>query len=242
VPLDAWSARQWLYLRENFSLPLLAAAVAATVLLVLRRRDRARIDGELGDATSPWLLRVATLATLATGVVWVIAFRQGSYVHSYWQLWLALPAAFAAGEVAVRVRDDRRAAGVAAVAALSLAVYLQSANAAARRDRAAMQLGTADDVALLTSLREVAFKRMVFLATTRTPLNEWFDGPGFPYYTDRPVVIASASERLAPGDLILVLRQAEQARVAAALAARFGVGFADERCGRRLCAYTVVRP
>ena len=242
VPLDAWGARQWVYLRDNFSLPLLAAAVATAALLALDRRRRPPRALDAGDGESAWLLRAATLATLATGVVWVVAFRQGSHVHAYWQLWLALPVAFAAGEVAARVRGDRRLAAVAAVVGLSLAAYLQSANAAARRDLAAAQLGTADDVALLVSLRDRAFERMVFLATARTPLNEWFDGPAFHYYTDRPVVIATASERLTAGDLVLVLRQSDQARAAAALASRFGVRFADERCGRRLCAYTVARP
>jgi hypothetical protein len=242
LPLDAWSARQWVYLQENFSLPLIGAACAAAALLLVPSRRHATQAHDAGADSGIRLLRIGALATLVTGVVWVVAFRQGSYIHSYWQIWLALPLALLAGDLTVHADGYRRFATAVAAAGIALVAYLQVANAQGRRELEAVQLGTREDVEFLVSLREVPFRRLVFLATSRTPLNAWFDGPLFLYYTDRPVAVASASERLSPNDLAVVVRQSDQARLAAALGTRFGVELVDGTCGARLCAYRVRRP
>jgi hypothetical protein len=241
LPLDAWAARQWLYVRENFSLPLLAAVGAAAALLAWRGRRGSEAEPP-DDLAGVRFLRLAAAATAVTGVLWVVAFRQGSFVHSYWQLWLALPIALLAGELAAALRLRPRLAAGAAAAWVALVAFLLVTGAAERREVAASQLATVDDVGFLASLRDLEFDRMVFFATAPSPRNEWFAGPGFLYYTDRPVVVAAASERLSPRDLALLLRQPGQEAIASRVAAHYGVRFTGERCGGRVCAYVVTPP
>jgi hypothetical protein len=241
IAAGEWAARELLYLRENFTVPLLALAVALSIgAAVLARRGvtarRAAGDAE-GDAT--WLLRLAIVATLACAVIWVVAFRQGSYIHSYWQIWLALPIAALVGACVARAQDDPRLATGAAAGIVALVVFLQVEAAAARERTEQARLGTSEDVAFLTSLREQRFERFVFFALSQSPLNEWFSGPLFAYYTDRPVEVAGSSERLGRNDMVLVVRQTDHERVAGVLAGRLGVRLVDERCGGRLCAYAV---
>jgi hypothetical protein len=238
-----WAAREWLYLRENFTVSLLVLAIAIPVAAAVfaRRaaasgRTRAAVDVN-GPGT--WFLTLATAATLATAVIWVVALRQGSFVHSYWQLWLALPIAALVGAGVARTQENPRLAAGGVLGAIALVAFLQVAAAEARERTAQACLGTPDDVVFLVSLREQRFERLVFFALASTPLNEWFSGPLFAYYTDRPVAVGRSSERLRGSDLVIVVRQAEHTRLASELGRRLGVRLADERCGGRLCAYAV---
>ena len=241
LPLGAWLPRQWLYLLENFGLPLLVMSLGGFALVTTWPR---RSDGGHSAATAEtgaWLLRLATAATLITGAIWVAAFRQGSFVHSYWQLWLALPVAFVVGEGVARIRPGQRSAVAVGATVVALVAYLQAGNASRQHQAASLNLGTPGDIAFLTSLRDWRGGRLVFVAVSQDARNGWFSGPHFEYYTDRPVTVAGASEHLAPDDIVLLLRQTEQERITAEIGSRFGVRLRDERCSERLCAHLVDR-
>lgn len=104
------------------------------------------------------------------------------------------------------------------------------------------QLGTNEDITFLSSLREDRFNRLVFVPVADTPLNQWFQGPLFEYYTDRPVAIAARPDDLHLGEKALVLRYRQRDDVAARLAAWSRKRLANEKCGLRLCAYDVLGP
>ncbi len=238
-----WAARQWLYLRENFTVPLLvlvAALLIAAAALARRRSATGRASSAAAaDGDRTWFLTLAIVAALASGVIWVAAFRQGSFVHSYWQIWLVLPIAAAIGACVARAQVQPRLAAGAAIAVIGLVAFLQAESAAARERTAQARLGTPDDVGFLVSLREERFERLVFFALSPTPFNEWFSGPLFAYYTDRPVTVAGSSERLRRSDMVLVVRQSDHERLAEQLGRQLGVRLVGERCGGRLCAYAV---
>ena len=243
IAAGEWAAREWLYLRENFTVPLLvlvAALLIAAAVLARRGATPGRTgSGAAADGDGTWFLTLTIIATLACAVIWVAAFRQGSYIHSYWQIWLALPIAALVGACVARAQADPRLATGAAIGVIALVAFLQTEAAAAREQTAQARLGTPDDVAFLVSLRQQRCERLVFFALSRTPFNEWFSGPLFAYYTDRPVAVAGSSERLRNSDLVLVVRQTDHQRLAGDLGRQLGVRLVDERCGTRLCAYAV---
>jgi hypothetical protein len=118
--------------------------------------------------------------------------------------------------------------------------YLGLAASASYRGVLKDQLGTADDVMLLRSIRDDAFDRLVFVPLSDVPLNQWFHGTLFPYYTDRPVVVASAPSDVLGTDKLLLLRYRQRDRVAEDVSRWLGKTLANEKCGERMCAYDVL--
>ncbi|HTY42595.1 MAG TPA: hypothetical protein VMH79_12045 [Thermoanaerobaculia bacterium] len=235
VAMGAWWERQREYALQNFGAPMLVVALLLAVLLGVRwvRAGRA------GAATDAALLPLFFFTTLAAAVAWLAAFRQGSFVHVYWQYLFCLPlSALVSGFVAsLPAGSGGRAAALAAVTLLvaSLLGAAQAAHAGILRD----QMGTPEDVAFLASLRDDRFERFVYVPLTDVPLNQWFQGPLFEYYTDRPVAVAAGPEDLHAGDKMLVLRYREREDVAARVAAWSGKTLSNEKCATRLCAYDV---
>jgi hypothetical protein len=240
VPAADWWSRQGDYARQNFGVlfPWLATALAVFIAVRWLRKRRAPAPDGLAAAG---LLPFFTLATLAVAALWLVAFRQGSFVHIYWQLWFCLPVgALVAAALTALPRGFGRVAGIAGSALLVFS--LQSQARAAYEGIERDQLGQAEDVAFLASLREDRFDRFLFVPVTDAPLNAWFQGPLFEYYTDRAVEIAAAGTDLRSGDKLLVLRYAPRQDVADRLAAWSGKRLLNEKCGLRLCAYDVADP
>ena len=236
-----WFGRQGTYAGDNFGVPFLAAiGIVAVVLVALSaRRRRAGSSAEAREAL-PWALGVSLFALTAAALVWLLAFRQGSYVHSFWQLPLTLPAALLVGIAAAKAGEDRRLAVAVLVGGAVLVAQLNLAGIAARREALAARLGTPADVEFLASLRDDRFSRLVYVPVARHPLDEWFQGPLFEYYTDRPVVVAQPGMRPRPDDRLLLLRYKDRDTVVGDVGIRLGARLVDERCGARLCAYSVL--
>ena len=235
VPFGEWAARQRIYLGANFGWTFLAALLGMAVLVAWRwiwRRE-----------SPERLLALFIVASAFTGCAWLLLFRQGSFIHVYWQLWLALPwGAFAAAFVD-SLRGRRRMQVLAGLFGLLLCLHLRRLSAEYYEDILRVTLGTAEDIEFLKSLRQERFERMVFVPLTEDPLNEWFQGPLFEYYTDRPVAILDP-EKTPPksGEKLLVLRCEERLLALPELESRFGLRLANETCGPRFCAYDVQEP
>jgi hypothetical protein len=246
VPAGEWLARQGLYLGANFGWALVSAVSAIAAVAVAARFARAR-RREAGPNAPPKDapaskgagLSLLVAATAVTGTLWLLLFPEGSFIHRYWQLWLALPAAAAVGAfvAALKGRPGPRIAACVAVALLCL--HLRGLSAETYESVLADQLGAPADVEFLASLREERFTRFVFIPLTPDPLNDWFQGPGFPYYTDRPVAILEPDRPPRVGEKLLVLRLDRRDTALREIGAQFGVRFTNERCGPRFCAYDV---
>ena len=235
VPLPEWWERQRAYLAANFTSVLLWAALAVAVFLAALAFRRAR-------SSPPGLLAVFFFTTLAVAAVWLIAFRQGSFIHKYWQYWLCLPIATLAAAFVSSLKRSRLALLAGTAGCLALSVYLLLAAKESYAGVLKEQLGTPEDIAFLKTLRDDSFQRFVFVPVADTPLNQWFQGPLFEYYTDRPVVTSSSGSDVRAGDKALLLRFRQRESVTAAVSNWSGKTLANEKCGLRFCAYDVAAP
>lgn len=237
IPLGTWWARQWLYAELNFTDALVWLVVVAGLLIAIPHRKR--VSSARPVLSSPGIVTFA-ICTLSVALVWLVAFRQGSLIHVYWQYWFSFPIAvlLALAIASVSVTPLGRVGGAAI--ALVLVIFLITVSRKAYAGVLADQLGTPEDIAFLRSLREDRFSRFVFVPVTKAALNDWFQGPLFQYYTDRPVAIAAAGDDLQEGDKLLVLRYQQRDEVAAGVARWSRKKLANERCGPRFCAYDVL--
>lgn len=242
VPAAAWSARQLLYVRKNFTSTAAIASVAMLALAAVRLRTpgtgRRRSEGT-PDPAGPRLLAGFMAVTAGVAAAWVLLFPQGSFVHVYWQYWFCLPIAALVAATVAAAEAAWRGRLVVRLAAAALVAFLFLASRDAWAGIAADQLGTADDIAFLRSLKDDRFDRFVFVPVTDTPLTEWFQGPLFLYYTDRPVGVADRPDGLRRGNKLLVLRYTDRPLVVRRLQDWAGRRLTNERCGLRLCAYDV---
>lgn len=237
----SWRARQWAYAQQNFGVPFLLIVATLASFLVGQWGWRRRSGRSSRPASGPEvdLLRLYFAATLLTACFWLLAFRQGSFVHSYWQYWFTLPAAAVVAAFLASLRGKRAAFVAGALGCALLIAYLHGASAVTYGEILRARLGVREDIAFLKSLRDDRFPRMVFIPVANHPLNEWFEGPLFEYYTDRPVVRFDF-QTLNVGDKALFLRYKERDATFAPIAAQFGRRLANEKCGARLCAYDVL--
>ena len=241
IPMGEWGQRQWDYLNLNFTSAfpwLLAGLIAVTAFGWYRAR--ARRDMSKPDTSGPTAtLLPFLLCTLAVAVTWVLAFRQGSFIHVYWQYWLCLPiAALVAAALGPLRSAPERVAGAACTALLVL--YLGRAAGASYASVRNDQLGTADDVTFLRSIRDDRFDRLLFVPLSDVPLNQWFHGTLFQYYTDRPVAVASTPSDVLPTDKVVLLRYKQRDQVVEQVSHWMGKTLANEKCGERMCAYDVL--
>jgi hypothetical protein len=237
-----WAARQRTFIALNFT-PALAwiaglLAVAHGVVWATRRGTR-RPSG--GDA-SAWMLLGFFLCTLATASVWVFGLPHASFIHHFLQLWYVLPLAALVASTAWAVGRRRRWRVVVAVGTGILITWLSIASTRFSDRILSQQLGRPEDVVFLRSLRAERFDRFVFLPTTRDPLNLWFTGPIFEYYTARPVTYFDRSVTVVPGDKILMLQSEGRVSMLPQIDSLLGIRLENERCGTGLCAYDVGRP
>ncbi len=242
VPLSTWTARQLLYLQKNFTRTAAIAALAMVALVATRVRARGTGDAEPETAAppnGPSLLAAFIVLTAGVAAAWVLLFRQGSFIHVYWQYWFCLPIAALVAATVATAEAAGRARVLGRLAAAALVVWLFLASREAYVGIAADQLGTAEDIAFLRSMKDDRFDRLVFVPVTDTPLTEWFQGPLFLYYTDRPIRVADRPDGLNRGDRLLVLRYTDRPLVVRRLQDWASRRLTNERCGLRLCAYDV---
>jgi hypothetical protein len=241
IPMATWWSRQWLYAKINFTDEfvwlILGSAVVIGVAHWSRRKVRESSQAPRIGASS---LEAFATATAIVAILWIVTFRQGSYIHVYWQYWLAFPiAVLTAQAIRVIAKSSLRSGGAASltvILVLLLTVVSRKTYAGVLTD----QLGMRDDIAFLSSLREDRFTRFVFVPITDAKENAWFQGQLFEYYTDRPVVVLDSGQRLRPGDKVLVLRFVQRETVVTGLERWSGTRLANEKCGPRFCAYDVV--
>ena len=100
-PWSAWLAMQWLYFVRNFTWPGALAAVLSVPVLV-----GAQVRAGRGGAASLLTGNLAAVAALCglQGVLWVVAFKNGSWFHDYWQFYLAPYVALCMAGLVVAVR------------------------------------------------------------------------------------------------------------------------------------------
>lgn len=241
IASQAWWARQWTYARANFG-PAFAWIALGLCLVLAVRWLWSRRSGKPTPDSPPAFPRPLTtffFATLFVACVWLFAFREGSFVHVFWQYWFCLPIATLVAAFLASLRPSRAgfAIGIAVVA--GLLISFSSAAKAAYADVVRDQFGTPSDIAFLSSLRGDRFDRFVFVPISDTALNDWFQGPLFEYYTDRPVVTADPAKGLRAGDKALVLRYRDRGEVVAGVEEWSHKRLANEKCGERICAYDV---
>ena len=115
-PWSQWVWLQWGFLRANYTLPGIAAAVAIPVLLRTREWPPA-------SALFAALRRTSTLpwaCVVFQGVSYVVLFKNQSWIHDYWQYYLApyVAVSLAAAVAAIRAFVHSRAPAVATVASV----------------------------------------------------------------------------------------------------------------------------
>ena len=240
-PLSSWAARQLSYLEMNFTVPVGLACLAMAGLLAWRLRRAKLASASTRESPDPeGVNQLAAFIAVSSAVacIWVAGFRQGSFIHSYWQYWFCFPiAALVASTLALA--GTGRARWVLRCLACGLVIWLFVAGQRAHGRVVADQLGTRDEIEFLRSLRADSFDRLVFVPVTATALNQWFQGPLFLYYTDRPVSVAHEPHDVRAGDKLLVLRFRERDQVTNRLEQWSSTRLANEKCGRRICAYDV---
>ncbi|HTG81982.1 MAG TPA: hypothetical protein VL949_08585 [Geobacteraceae bacterium] len=241
-PLGPWIERQQIYLEMNFGRVLLWSISVLAVGLAARwvwssRKSKPRNSGNAAARLLPAFLSI----TSATAFIWLVAFREGSYVHSFWQLWLCLPIASLVVLAIVTARSSVPLHSVAVTAAGALAVWLQVASWTAYRELLENQMGNTLDIALLKSVRNDQFSRFVFIPVEQHPFNNWFQGPVFEYYTDRNVVTYDGEVQLDPGDKALLMLHENQETLVAEIGKQLHVVFSNAKCGPDFCIYDVTR-
>ncbi len=243
IPKGAWAQRQMFYMTINFGKVLTWVSGLLAIGLAARWSWRRLVCKTLTAARArDRLMPAFFLITLATACIWQFAFRQGSYIHIFWQLWFCLPVA---GLVAMGITAGRANSRIFTVAAIigcvALAGWLQASSYASYRTLLKEPLGIPQDVEFLKSLRTEPFSRFVFLPITPNPLNDWFQGPIFEYYTDRRVIYFNEEMPLGPRDKILMLIYQNQKELVTEIGINLGIGFANEKCGPSFCAYDVIK-
>lgn len=247
LPPGAWGEAQRRFVALNFTTFLLwvaaLAAVGQAAFWVKGRTSEPRSRPGGPGSRRPTFERALPaffLTTLATACVWQFGFRQSSYIHLYTQLWFTLPLA---AWMAALLRSARRGwvrVGVSLAAGVVI-FFLSAASVDVAARVLAAQQGTPEDIRFLRSLREKAFRRLVYVPLVREPPSHWFDGPIGAYYTDRSITTYDGVIRLGNDDQILVQRDDDRGEVLARLETWAGIVLENETCGGHLCAYGVRR-
>jgi len=238
-----WVIRQRDYMFANFGyagLALLGSGLVLSVRTILQPEPR-RIDGST-KFSSPWLLALFLQVSMVTAVLWVVVFREGSYVHEYWSMTGCMPIAATATMLIAAAPTRRRLAASAIGALVVLAVYLPAWHHLASRLEAMRSEGTGPDIEFLRSFQQDRFERFVFVPLVDHPFNVWFDPRLFEYYTDRTVVPANAAGSVGSGDKVIVLAFTEQLAAEQFVEKQLGVRLLNRLCGPRFCVYDALPP
>jgi hypothetical protein len=233
-----WVARQQGYSLGNFGvagLTLLGAGFLLIVRGVFQSREPAPLD--VLQRGHPQVLFLFLCASMATAVLWVTVFREGSLVHEYWSLVACMPI----GTAAAMLVNAAPPAYAIAVYGMGLLVvggmYGTSWQAVAGRLESMRGEGTRPDVEFVITFRNERFDRFVFVPLGDHPFNIWFQPRLFEYYTDRTVVPVAPGDAVGRGDKVILLAYDEQAAAEELVESRFGIALTNRRTGPRFCVY-----
>jgi hypothetical protein len=233
-----WAARQWGYGMGNFGVVGLTL-LGAGLLLIVRGMFPSRATALLDPLRRgyPQLLFLFLSASMATAVLWVTVFREGSMVHEYWALVACMPIATAAA-ILVNAAPPAYAMAAYAMGVLVVGVmYATSWQAFAGRLESMRGEGTRPDVEFVMSFRNERFDRFVFVPLGDHLFNIWFHPRLFEYYTDRTVVPIAPGVAVGRGDKVILLAYDEQATAEDLVESRFGITLTNRRTGPRFCVY-----
>ena len=122
-PWAEWFAIQWHYLGDNFTAFGIAAALICAVVAAAGRWVRSA-DSALRQAASVRSPTIPLAITAAQGFIYVVAFRNQSWTHDYWQYLLGpfVAGALAAVVLAIHALLGRYAPRLAGPAAVLLVI------------------------------------------------------------------------------------------------------------------------
>ena len=88
----AWANRQVMYMTMNFGefLPWVVALLAVSLAIGWAHQRFSGCSRPSKNAEER-LLPAFFFCTLSVACIWQFAFRQGSFIHVYWQLWFCIP-------------------------------------------------------------------------------------------------------------------------------------------------------
>jgi len=236
-----WVIRQRDYLSANFGYAGLVM-LGCGLLLVVRgflRPESLQIDSP-SQGGHPRLLFLLLGASLATTLLWVVVFREGSYVHEYWSMVGCMPIAVTATMLVAASPARYRLLASCAGVMFVLAMYLTAWRALASRLEAMRSEGNGPDVEFVGSFQHDRFDRFVFVPLADHPFNVWFDPRLFEYYTDRTVVPVTSAGEVGSGDKVIVLAYTEQTAAEQFVEKQLGIRLANRRCGPRFCVYDAI--
>lgn len=235
-----WLTRQRHYLWGNYGwlgLVLLATAVAA---LAFRSATRHRGTSSHAAAENPCLFDGFVVVSLATPLIWVAAFREGSYVHEYWSIGLCMPIAAGLPLCIGSLPASRRRAAIVIAGIVAALVYVSGWQSFAARLAHHRSPDAPVDVSFVKSLREEPCREFVFIALNDDPANAWFHPRLFEYYTDRTLRFLRRGETLRPDQKVLLLTFTDQKGAEAFVEQHTDSKLSLKVCGPRLCVYDVV--
>jgi len=233
-----WAARQWGHSVANFGVAGLAL-LGAGFFLIVRGISQRRTPAPLGSSRRgrPQLLFLFLCVSMATAVLWVVVFREGSYFHEYWTMVACMPIATAAAMLVTVAPPAYRIAAYGMGVLLVIGMYTTSWQAFASRLESMRDEGTRPDVEFVMSFRDERFDRFVFVPLGDHPFNIWFHPRLFEFYTDRTVVPVASAGAVSSGDKVIVLAYTEQTAAEDFVEKQLGITLTNRRCGPRFCVY-----
>jgi hypothetical protein len=233
-----WLERQWRYGLGSFGIVGLAL-LGAGVVMIVRGVFQLRIPAAPGSCQrqQPRLLFLFLCVSMATSVLWVVVFREGSHCHDYWSMVACMPIAAAAAALVSGTPPAYKTAAYGIGALVVLGMYLTSWQSFASRLESWRAEGTGPDVEFVMSFQNERFNRFVFVPLGDHPFNIWFDPRLFEFYTDRTFVPAAAAGPVGAGDKVIVLAYIEQQAAEEFVEKQLGIRLANRRCGPRFCVY-----
>jgi hypothetical protein len=237
---EQWIVRQRIYLWSNYGalgLALLAAAIAA---VTFRAAARSRSSASETAAGHAGLLDGFALVSLATPLIWVATFREGSYVHEFWSIGLCMPIAAALPLVIGSLPASRRRAAIVMAGAVAALVYVSGWQSFTARLAHFRAPEATVDIAFVKSLREESCGEFIYIPLNDHPANAWFHPRLFEYYTDRTLRFYRHGDVLRPDQKVILLRFTDQEAAEAFIEKQTGSKLVRRVCGPRCCAYDVI--
>jgi len=122
IPWGPWAARQFEYLTLRFSPAAWGLALIGAICLIKRRTTSEGIR---------WL-GLATAGTFLIALLWIVGFRNGAYIHSFWGFYFLAPLSVGAGlglEALLTLnegKDGRQTARILGFSTAFIALVLQA--------------------------------------------------------------------------------------------------------------------